>query len=124
MQLRESLHRASNCHATLQPRNGHPGASVRAGSEGEMPVRFACNVEPVGIGKFVRIAIRRTDAQREIRAWFEHDIAHYGAFDDQPITELIRALETQAFLDRRSDQLGLRAQALQRIGMCEQVVVS
>jgi hypothetical protein len=93
---------------------------VSAGGKGEMPVRLSCYVEPVRIDKLLRIAVRRTDAQREIGARFEHDIAHDGALDDEPVAQLIRALETQTFFDRRCDQLRLRSQLLQRLGPREE----
>src|SRR4029078_13050432 len=90
--------------------------------ERKMPVRLACDIEPVRIRKLIRVAIRSPDTQREIRARLEHDIAHAAALDDKPISQLIRALETQAFFDRSCDQLLLRTQSLQRVGMREEQV--
>ena len=94
------MHRAGDCDAALQPGNGHARTGVRTGGEGKMAVRLACDIEPIRIRKLLRVAIRSPDTQCEIRAWLEHDIAHAAAPGYEPIPELIRALETQAFLDR------------------------
>src|SRR5664279_2108131 len=46
----------------FEPRQRHPGALMRAGAEGEMPVRRAADVEVFRIGELRGIAVRSTNA--------------------------------------------------------------
>jgi hypothetical protein len=80
---------------------------MRAGAEGEMPVRRAADVEIFRIGELIGIAVGRSDAQRHRcagRHWYP---AELDAFRRHAIAELVRALKPQHFLDRRLDQIGM-----------------
>src|SRR6195952_1690486 len=48
----------------LDPRQAHADALMDARAEGDVPVRRACDVEPVGIRELFRVAVGRADAER------------------------------------------------------------
>ena len=77
---------------------------MRAGAEGEMPVRRAADVEIFGIGELRGIAVGSADAQRHRRARRHRDAAEFDRLDGHAVAELVRAFEPQHFLDRGLDQ--------------------
>jgi hypothetical protein len=66
---------------------------VRSGGERQVAVRLAGDVETVGVGELLRVAIGGADAQVQVRTRFEWRAADRDRRDDQTVTELIGALE-------------------------------
>ena len=58
MQLRQPLEERLEQHFELEPRERRAEAEVRAGAEGEVPVRRAADVELVRPGEGARVAVR------------------------------------------------------------------
>jgi len=59
---REALDKSIQRDARFHPAEGHAGAGVNTGPEREMFIPFAADIDPVGIGKFRRVAIGSPDA--------------------------------------------------------------
>src|ERR1019366_8448831 len=91
----------------FEPRQRHPGALMRAGAEGEMPVRRAADVEVFRIGELRGIAVRSTNAQRHRRPRRKLDAAEFDRLRRHAVAELVRAFKTQNFLDRRLGHRGI-----------------
>ncbi|MGY3080632.1 hypothetical protein ACVWZZ_007040 [Bradyrhizobium sp. LM6.10] len=85
---------------------------MRAGGEGEMPVRRARDVESLGVRKLCRIAVGCTDTQRDRRAGIKHDAAELDPLRGHAVAELVRAFVAQHLFDRRFDQIRMADQAL------------
>ena len=81
-----------------------------AGAEGEMTVRAARKIESIRGGKFSGIAIRSSNAKGQISTGLESHVADDHALYDEPVAQLVGALEAQELLDRGADQLRRLAQ--------------
>ena len=77
---------------------------MRAGAEGEVPVRRAADIETFGIGELRGVAVGGADAQRHRRARRHRDAAEFDRLDRHAVAELVGAFEPQHFLDRGLDQ--------------------
>jgi hypothetical protein len=95
--------------ARFHARERHARASMDAGTEGEMPVRLATYVKPVGIGELCGIAIGSADRDMHIGAGLHWRAAERGVVRRAAVAELVRALHAQEFFDCGIDQLGMRA---------------
>src|SRR5690606_41410416 len=84
----------------LEARHAHPGARVIAVAEGEMTIRLARDVEAVGCGEPCRIAIGRTDAQRDEGARRKRAVDELDLAREAPVVQLQRALVAQHLLDQ------------------------
>ena len=62
--VREARQEAADRDAAFEPRQRHADALVEPGAEGEVPVRRARDVEPVGVGEPRRVAVGGADAER------------------------------------------------------------
>jgi hypothetical protein len=107
---------------TFESGNGHAGAGMAAGRERQMVIRRARDFEPVWFGKNLRVAIRRADAQMQIRAGLQQRVCDLHGLDHESVAQLIRAFAAQTFLDSWINQSGVRAQPLQLIFMSEEQV--
>jgi hypothetical protein len=106
----------------FQSGDGHACTRMGTGCKCQMGIRSALDVELVGLPEHFRIPIRRADAQMQIRAGRQQPFRKLHRLDDEPVTELIRALAAQNLLDRGIDEGGLRAQPLQLIFVSEQKI--
>src|SRR6266704_2794774 len=97
--MREPLHHPENCDLRFEACNRHTGTRVRACAEGEMAVWVAGDVKAAGVVELLRIAICRADTESQVRARLKCHLADRDRLDDQPVPQLVRALEAQAFLD-------------------------
>src|SRR6478609_10796930 len=95
----------------LEPRQRHPGALMRAGAEGKMPVRRTPDIETLRIGELRGIAVGGADAQRYRRARRQRVAAEFDRLHRDAVAELVRAFEAQHFLDRGLDQARIFDQA-------------
>ncbi len=103
-QIRHAAEQRGEHHLGLDPRQLRADAKMDAAAERQRLQPFPCDVQPVGIGKHLRIAIGGADQchdQVAFRECFgsEHDRLRHRAGD-----RLYRALEPQDFLDRVRDQ--------------------
>src|SRR6186997_2369211 len=62
--IRKPRQESRDRNRAFQPRQRHPGALMRAGAEGEMPVRRTADIKTFGIGEMRRVAVGGADAQR------------------------------------------------------------
>jgi hypothetical protein len=85
-------------------------------------VGVARKIESIRSMELIGIAIRSSNAKCQIRAGFEHHVAADDALHDQPVTQLVGALETQEFLYRAADQVRRVTQLRQRARVIEQGV--
>src|ERR1700722_83540 len=106
----------------LQARYSHADARVCAGGKRKMTIGLAGDVEKIRLRKLLRITIGCADAQSEIGPCLQRDAADGDPFADQPVSELVGALQPQALLDRRSRERGILAQALRRSRRAQQQV--
>ena len=104
----------------FEPRQRHPGALMRAGAEGEMPVRRAADVEIFRIGELRGIAVGGADAQRHRRTRCQRDAAEFDWLRRHAVAELVRTFKPQDFLDRGLDQIGIFDQPLLLRGVARQ----
>jgi hypothetical protein len=89
-------------------------------AEGDVAVRRARDVEPVGIGERVGIAVGGADADGHLRPRRERDAGDLARSRRDPVAELVRALEAEELLDGRSHPIGILAQACPLVGPVEQ----
>ncbi len=101
---RKPLQASRNRDRAFEPRQRHAGALMRAGGEGEMPVRDAADVEGFGVFELPGIAVGGADAQRHRRAGFQNDARELDGLGGHAVAELVRAFVAQDFLDRGLDQ--------------------
>src|SRR5262249_40785688 len=83
--------KAGDGNARLESRHVEPGAHVRSRAEGEVPVGRARNIEPVGIGKFGRVAVGGADAQGDEAAGGHGNAADVQGGGGQAVAKLIGA---------------------------------
>ena len=76
--------------------------------EGQMPVRLAADVEAIGSGELLGIAIGRADADVHVASGRDVDAAQHGIADGPAVAELVRAFHAQEFLDRGFHRLRMR----------------
>jgi hypothetical protein len=93
-----------------------------AGAESKMTVRAARKIESIRGGKFIGIAIRSSNAKSQISTGLESHVADDHALCDEPVAQLVGALEAQELLDCGADQVRRLAQLLQRARMSNQCV--
>ena len=109
-------------NAGFHARERHAGARVYAGPEGEVAVRLAPYVEPVGIGKLRWVAVGGADRDMHIGAGLHRHTTEHGVLGRAAIPELIRAFHAQEFFDRGVDEFGMRAQVRECIGVADQQI--
>jgi hypothetical protein len=112
---RKALNDALNRNLSFQAGNRHSGAGVAASRERKMWVRGAAYVEPIRLGKTFRIAIRRPNAQVQVRAGLQQSVSEFHRLDDEPVTELVWTFITQNLLDGGVDQGCVSPQPVQLI---------
>ena len=86
-----------------------------AETEGEMAVRLAGDVEPVGIRELRRVAVGGADAQMHPGLRRQGDAGDLDFAGGDPVAELVGAFEAQEFLDRAVDQRRLCQQLRPRL---------
>ena len=72
---REAREEPADGDAPLQPRQIEPGAMMRAGAEGQVPVGLAADVEAVGVRELGRVAVGGADADGDEGAGRHRDAA-------------------------------------------------
>src|ERR1041385_582692 len=87
--IRKALEETLDCHPAFEPRQTHPGAHVDAGTEGEMARRVARGIEAVGIAENIGVAIGRSDANGNQRAFGHEDAAERGVLGGDPVAKLV-----------------------------------
>src|SRR5690348_5647315 len=120
--LGKPLYRAHEGDLRFQSRNSHACARMRSGGEGKMPIWPAGNIEALRIGKLLRIAVRRADAQREIGVRLERYPADDHPLADESVSQLVGTLETQTLLDGCCNELRIVSQTLARFRVIQQQV--
>jgi hypothetical protein len=105
------LEEAGQCNAALQPGERHADALMRALREGQVPVGLAGEIEAVGLGELLGVAIAGTDAQGDAAAGGQVMTAERHPHRGHPVAELVGAFEAQEFLDRGADQRGFGLEA-------------
>src|SRR3989449_7934605 len=88
--------------AALHPREPHPGAGVDARDEREVAVRRARDVETVRVREARRVTVGGPDPERDERSRVHRDATEHRVAYGAPIAELVRALEAEELLDRKS----------------------
>ena len=104
----------------LEPRQRRTQAEVRAEAEREVAVVAARDVEAVGLVEHRRVAVRRADAADHERALPDRHAAELHVLERDAHGALHRAVEAQHLLDRALQQLGLRAQARELVGVLQE----
>jgi hypothetical protein len=99
----------SYCHTEAS----HPGsyASMRSDSKGQMAIWATCEVEPIGIGELLRIAIRRSEQEEEQLPRSDLSVAEFQLLWNAANRHLHRGLKALKLLDSEGEQSGVIAQA-------------
>src|SRR6202050_2546655 len=87
-----------------------------------MPVRLAANIETIGIGKLLRVAIGGPDADVHVASGPDGNAAERRILDRPTIAKLVRAYHPQKFLDRRLNRARVSAQVGHRVGMANEKI--
>mgnify|MGYP003693908325 CR=1 FL=1 len=101
--VREARQEAADRDPPFEPGQTHADALMDPRAEGDVAVRRAADVEAVGLGELLGIAVgrRRCRASPASAARMTTPPISAGAGRD-PVAELVRALEAQELLDRRA----------------------
>jgi hypothetical protein len=118
----EALQQPAHGHLRLHARKRHPGTGVNAGAEGEMPVRLPVDVEAIGIGELLRVAIGGADADVHVTSGLDRNAAQRRVLNGPTIAKLVRTFYTQKFLDRRLNRVRVIAQITHRVRMANQKI--
>jgi hypothetical protein len=66
---------------------------VATGAECKVTVGIAREIEPIRSMKLIRVPICSSNAEGQIRTRFEYYVAADDALQDEPVAQLVRALE-------------------------------
>src|SRR5215218_5918521 len=93
--VRKPSQETRDCDRAFEPRQRHAGALVRAGAEGEMPVRRAADIEIFRVGELRWITVGSADARRHRRAGRHGDAAEFDRLHGHAVAELVGTFEPQ-----------------------------
>ena len=108
-EVAEALDQHAERHAALEPGEGRAEAEVDAVAEGDVPVRAAPDVEPLGIRELGFVAVRRADPGDGRLAGPERLAADLSVFHHGPEHRLDRRAIAEHLLDRVGQEGGVRA---------------
>src|SRR5260370_23620247 len=100
LQVGEALRERLEDLLTFHPSQGRPEAVVNPISESHVRVRLSGNVEPVGIGEHLGIAIGGGDEPADAIVLAHHLVAHLDIPRGDPLDRLDRRVIAQALLGR------------------------
>src|SRR6266699_1472035 len=83
-------------------------AEVDPGAEAQMRVRGPAELEPVGLVEHLGIAVGRTEDEPELGSARDRCAVELEGFEDPPLEQLQRCVETQQLLHRGRKQAGVR----------------
>src|SRR5438105_7689093 len=98
---RETPQESRQRYARFQTRQIDPGTGVNAESERQMPVRFARDIQSVGLGELRRIAVGGADTDGDARIRRKPEAADLDIRGGDAVAELDRAFIAEELLDRR-----------------------
>lgn len=85
----EAGEKSSDGNPAFEAREGQSYAGVRAGRESEMTVGRTSDVETFRLYKYVRIPVRRTDAERDQGAFRNCHTVDLSVLSDTAVPELV-----------------------------------